>query len=63
MLLRYSFCVLVSRLFYLGFYFRLYNLYRVLAQPVTVCLFVVAARLLKVGMKNRKLIFRDIFKL
>lgn len=58
-----SFCVLVSRLFYLGFYFRLYNLYRVLAQPVTVCLFVVFVRLMKVGMKNRKLIFRDIFKL
>lgn len=57
-----SFLVLISRLFsWWSFYnFGPYGLYKVLVQPVTVCLFVVTARFIKVGMKNRKLIFKDL---
>lgn len=57
-----SFLVLVMRLFdWWSFYnFGMYGMYKVLAQPVTVSLLVVIARLLKVGLKNRKLIFRDL---
>ena len=58
-----SFLVFTIRLFGWGFYSRrLFSLYKVLSQPVTVYLIVVASRVLMGCSKQTRMIFRDVFK-
>lgn len=57
-----SFLMFTIRLFGWGFYsMRLFSLYKVLSQPVTVYLLVVASRVLKGCSKQKRMIFSDVF--
>ena len=58
-----SFLVFTIRLFSWGFYYmRLFSLYKFLSQPVTVYLLMVASRAHKGCSKQRRMIFKDMFK-